>query len=224
MPVLHARGGPHDLPTGQATHLAAVLALRDDWSTRDDLTALFWPDAEPQRGRHNLAQLLYAMRRAPWGAEIESTPRRIRWRIATDVATFRAAAAKGAWLKAERAFAGEFLMGVQEPASLGLAQWLAAEREDLHETWKTVLLRRAEELGAAQQWQECAGVLRRVLAIDGLLEEAVRGLMRAEALSGRRTAALGAYEQFRRRLSHELELEPLETTAALAAGVRNGSL
>lgn len=224
VPARYTADGPHELPPGQATHLAAVLALRGDWSTRDELVALFWPDVEPRRGRHNLAQLLYAVRRAPWGSDIETTPRRIRWTVPTDVADFRTAASEGGWRAAAQSYAGDLLEGVQEPGSHELAEWLAIERADLRETWKAVLLRRAEELSAAHEWHECASVLRRVLANDGLMEEAVHGLIRAEALSGRRDAALRVYDDFRRRLSYELGLEPLETTTELAAAVSDGSL
>ena len=224
VPTRYTADGPYELPSGQATHLAAVLALRGDWSTRDDIVALFWPDVEPQRGRHNLAQLLYAVRRAPWGSDIETTPRRIRWTVPTDVADFRTATSEGGWQAAAQAYAGDLLEGVQEPGSAELAEWLATERQDLRETWKAVLLRRAEELTSAHAWGDCASVLRRVLASDGLVEEAVQGLIRAEALSGRRDAALRVFDDFRRRLTDELGLEPLETTIELAAAVLDGSV
>ncbi|MFN2323989.1 MAG: hypothetical protein ABR510_13665, partial [Trueperaceae bacterium] len=54
------------LPPGRATQLAALLALRGDWVLRNDLVAQLWPDAAPKRARHNLSQLLYALRRSPW--------------------------------------------------------------------------------------------------------------------------------------------------------------
>ena len=128
VPTRYAADGPYELPSGQATHLAAVLALRGDWSTRDDIVALFWPDVEPQRGRHNLAQLLYAVRRAPCGSDIETTPRRIRWTVPTDVADFRTATSEGGWQAAAQAYAGDLLEGVQEPGSAELAAWLATDR------------------------------------------------------------------------------------------------
>ena len=213
-----------ELPPGQATHLAAVLAIRADWVARDELAALFWPDVEPRRGRHNLAQLLYAIRRAPWADGVEAEPSRVRWQITTDVAAFRRAASDGAWEEAAERYSGDLLEGVTEPASPALAEWFRAEREDLRETWTEALHRRAEALAAGGRWQECARLLRRLLSSDGLLEGAVQGLIRAEAMAGRRDAALQVYAEFRQRLAQELGLEPLEATAELASAVRSGAL
>jgi len=215
---------PLELPPGQVTHLAALLAIRADWVAREELAALFWPDAEPRRGRHNLAQLLYAIRRAPWGEGVEAEPSRVRWQVATDVAAFRRAASDGAWEEAAERYAGDLLEGVTEPSSPALAEWLRAEREDLRETWTEALHRRAEALAAAGRWQECVRLLRRLLTNDVLLEGAVQALIRAEAMAGRRDAALQVYEEFRQRLDQELGLDPLEATAELASAVRSGAL
>lgn len=224
VPLSLGTGEPLELPPGQVTHLAALLAIRADWVAREELAALFWPDAEPRRGRHNLAQLLYAIRRAPWGEGVEAEPSRVRWQVPTDVAAFRRAASDGAWEEAAEHYAGDLLEGVTEPSSPALAEWLRAEREDLRETWTEALHRRAEALAAAGRWQECARLLRRLLANDGLLEGAVQALIRAEAMAGRRDAALQVYAEFRQRLEQELGLEPLEATAELASAVRRGAV
>lgn len=221
-PVRDMSGGTHELPPGQATHLAATLALRGDWVARDELVSLFWPDMEPSRGRHNLAQLVYAVRRTPWGSDVETDPARLRWQVSTDVTAFRDAAANGAWGTAAAVYRGHLLSGIPEAASDLLAGWLRSEQDDLRETWRLVLLRQAEEVAAQDQWVLCASLLRRLLADDGLVEEAVHGLMRAEAMSGRREAALREYDEFRQMLSTGLGLEPLETTTALAVAIRDG--
>src|SRR5690606_25432626 len=224
VPLSLGTGEPLALPPGQATHLAAVLAIRSDWVARDELAALFWPDVEPRRARHNLAQLLYAIRRAPWGDGVEAEPSRVRWQVPNDVAAFRRAASDGAWEEAADRYGGDLLEGVVEPASASLAEWLRTEREDLRETWAEALQRRADALAAGGRWQECARLLRRLLASDALLEGAVQGLIRAEAMAGRRDAALQVYAEFGRRLEEELGLEPLEATAELASAVPSGAL
>lgn len=224
VPARDAADGTIDLPPGQATHLAAALALRGDWVARDELVSLFWPDVDPPRGRHNLAQLVYAIRRTSWGWDVAADPMRLRWSVPTDVSSFRDAAASGAWRAAAELYKGHLLAGVPEPASATLADWLRGEQEDLRATWRVVILRQAEELSAEEQWIACARLLRRLLTDDGLMEDAVHGLIRAEAMSGRREAALRVYEDFRTVLGAELGLEPLETTSALAAAVRDGTL
>jgi len=224
VPRRRAVDGEALLPPGQATQLAALLAIRGDWVARDELVATFWPDAEPKRGRHNLSQLLYAIRRSAWGHDVEAEATRVRWPVATDVARFRQAAGDGDWAQATALYGGELLEGVGPSSSPTFDTWLLTEREDLRESWRDALFGEASVLAGDGRWQEAARLLRRLLARDDLLEEAVQTLIRCEARAGRRDAALQAYEAFRARLAEELALEPLAATARLAEAVRSGEL
>lgn len=221
-PRRDTEAGSVELPPGQATHLASFLALRGDWVTRDEIVAMFWPEVDRRRGRHNLAQLLYAVRRSGWGNDIEVSPQRVRWPVPTDVAEFRRAASDGAWEESTQLYGGDLLEGVASPSSAALDEWLQNEREDVRDTWREATLQRSASLAQAGRWQEAARLLRRLLADDALLEEAVQRLMQAEAMAGRRDAALQVYGDFREHLAAELGLEPLEATVALAADVRSG--
>ena len=74
-----APGGADSVLTpGRATQVAALLALRGDWVLREELVAQLWPDADPKRGRHNLSQLVYAVRRNAWGDDVEADASRER--------------------------------------------------------------------------------------------------------------------------------------------------
>jgi len=212
------------LPPGQATQLAALLAVRGDWVGRDDLVATFWPDADRRRGRHNLSQLLYAIRRSAWGHDLEAETARVRWPVGCDVTGFRQAAGDGDWARATELYAGEFLEGTGASTSPAFDAWLLTEREELRESWRDALFGHASTLAAEARWQEGARLLRRLLTSDELLEEAVQALIRCEARAGRRDAALQAFEAFRARLADELSLEPLPATARLADAVRSGEL
>lgn len=217
-------GEPVFLTPGMATQLAAILALRGDWVARDELVTLLWPDADTRRGRHNLSQLLHMVKRSAWGHDLEASPARVRWPIASDVEAFRAAIANGDWQRAAEYDAGSLLEGTPEGMSEPLDAWLRAERADLHASWHEALVGYATALSADERWSDAARVLRRALTSDDLLEGAVQGLIRAEAQAGRRDAALQAFEAFRARLADELSLEPLEATSALATAVRRGDL
>jgi len=212
------------LPPGQATQLAALLAVRGDWVTRDDLVTTFWPDAEPRRARHNLSQLLYAMRRSAWGHDLETEASRVRWPVPCDVERFRRAAGDGDWAWATELYAGELLEGTGPSSAPTFDAWLLTEREDLRGSWRDALFGHASGLAAEARWPDAARLLRRLLAADDLLEEAVQALIRCEARAGRRDAALQAFETFRTRLADELALEPLPATARLAEAVRSGAL
>jgi predicted ATPase/DNA-binding SARP family transcriptional activator len=216
--------GETALTAGRAAQLAAYLAIRADWLARDELVALLWPDAPPQRGRHTLSQLLYQIRRTPWGHDVEAEPTRVRWRVPSDVAAFRRAAAEGAWRDATELYGGELLEGVPADGSGRFDAWLRGEREDLRESWREAVQGHADALSRDRRWSDAARLLRRLLATDDLLEEAVQALMRCEARAGRREAAVQAYEAFRTRLHEELGLDPLEATVELAAAVRSGEV
>lgn len=224
VPRRRRSGADADLSPGRATQLAALLALRGDWVARDELCAHLWPDADPKRARHNLSQLLYAVRRSDWGDDVEADATRVRWSVATDVAAFRQAAAEGDWSRAAELHAGDLLEGIAITGTSGFDAWLAGEREDLRESWHEALRRHAADLADADRNTESARLLRRLLASDDLLEDAVQALMRLEARAGRRDAALQVYDAFRARLATELGLEPLDATAQLAAAVRRGDL
>ena len=212
------------LPAGRPAQLAAYLAVRADWVGRDELARLLWPDAEPRRGRHTLSQLLYEIRRTPWGHDLEGEPSRVRWPVASDVAAFRRAASEGAWQRATELYGGELLEGTSADGADPFDAWLRGEREDLRETWREAVQGHAEALTRERRWSDAARLLRRLLATDDLLEEAVQALMRCEARAGRRETALQAYDAFRAKLRAELALDPLDATVDLAAAVRSGEL
>ena len=212
------------LTPGRATHVAAFLALRGDWVSRDELVALLWPDTEPRRARHTLSQLLHTVRRSAWGHDLEIDTTRLRWPVDCDVVTLRRAVADGDWVRAVELDSGSLLEGTQDGISEAFDAWLQAAREDLRETRREALLGLAHSLAGDERWADAARVLRRLLADDDLHEEAVQALIRAEARAGRRDAALQAFEAFRARLADDLGLEPLEATAALVSAVRRGEL
>ena len=76
---------------------------------------------------------------------------------------------------------------------------------------------------AAGQIAEAAENCRRLLARDPLHEEAWRRLMTCHAKLGERNQALKLYQQLTELLARELDAEPDEETAELAASIGRGA-
>jgi DNA-binding SARP family transcriptional activator len=99
---------------------------------------------------------------------------------------------------------------------------LVARREQLRQQALAALL----ELGGlhlAAGALAAAAAYRRAVALDGYLEPAHRGLMRALVAQGAQGAALAHYQSLAARLQHELGLAPDEETQAMAESIRQAS-
>jgi len=210
-----------DLPLRQSLLLGAYLAHRDDWVGRDELLALFWPDEAESVARHNLSQLVYHCRRQPWFDGLESERTRLRWRVASDLQLFRAAIGAGAWHDALELYRGVLLEGVPTGVAPVFEEWLESEREALQVAWREAVLQVAGALEREGRWAEASAHLATVLERDPLAEDALQAFLRCARVTGQRAPALRAFETFRATLRDELELVPLEATAALAKALRN---
>ncbi|MEX2501062.1 MAG: BTAD domain-containing putative transcriptional regulator, partial [Trueperaceae bacterium] len=216
--------GETALDVGRPAQFAAYLAVRGDWVGREELIALLWPDSETRQARHTLSQLLYQVRRTPWGRDVAAEPTRVRWPVPCDVTAFRTACSEGAWQRAVDLYGGDLMHGVPADGQDRFDAWLRSERDHLRETWRAAMQARAETLADQGRWSDGARLLRQLLVSDELSEQVVQLLMRCEARAGRREAALQVYEAFCARLRIDLSLDPLDATVALAADVRAGVL
>jgi hypothetical protein len=62
------------------------------WISRDQLTALLWPELPPDAARRNLRKLIFRAQRQPWfGAEVRADA--LRWEVSSDLSDFDAAIA-----------------------------------------------------------------------------------------------------------------------------------
>ena len=216
-----------DLPLRQSLLLGAFLAHRDDWVGRDEVLALFWPDEAESTARHNLSQLVYHCRRQPWFDGLEAERTRLRWRVATDMQLFRAAIGAGAWHDALDQYGGTLLEGIPAGGAPSFEAWLEAERESLQVAWREAVLQVAAALEREGRPSEALVRLTAVLQRDPLSEDALQATLRCARAAAHgdggadaRAAALRAFEAFRTTLRDELDLAPLETTAALAEALR----
>jgi DNA-binding SARP family transcriptional activator len=210
------------LPADRRGCLLAYLAVDGGWVDRDRLALLFWPDADEAGAKRNLRQLLLRVRRLSLDPPLEATPAALRWRVDTDVASFRRALAEGDHAAAVALYDGPFLEGFAVADVGGIDVWLEAERDQLHAAYHGAVLREAAAALASGRFADAAAGLGRLLELDPLAEDVVEAHVRALYLAGRREPALAAYERFAAALSDELGLAPLDATRRLADAVRRG--
>lgn len=221
--------------TQKTASLLALLALQAGKpQPRERLVERFWPDADPEAGRHSLSQTLSWIRKAlsSDGETLliadRTNVRLERSRFVTDVAEFEsaAAAARTEGRGAERdqrlrealdAYGGELLPALFD-------DWILAERDRLAEVFLTVLADLgglAESRGDIPQAIELS---RRAIAVDPLREDAHRDLMRRLALAGQTRAALRHYRELGEMLRRELDAAPDDESRELARSIEAGAM
>lgn len=199
--------------------LLAYLACRGDWVSRDELADLFWSKTSTSGAKQNLRRLLGRTNALPWlrGFEIERA--RVRWRVETDLARFRAALRAEDWEAALASYGGPFLEGLDSYEDSEFADWLTLEREHLHGLWREASFQRAEQLAAEAAWERAIAVIRGVLERDGLDEDAVARALDMAQRGADRRQALTLYRAFTERLQRALGLTPSAALEQLATRV-----
>ncbi|MFD5764313.1 ATP-binding protein [Streptomyces sp. NPDC127049] len=194
---------------------------------RDQAVDICWPDADPRAGLRSLRVALHAARHA---LEPELAPRaassylvsdgslllldpRTVW-IDTDHAEETALAALAAGDSAALADAARHFTGELLPEDR-YAQWAAARRDRLAGLGELVLLALATAQLAADEHQEAAATVERVLAANPAEEAAHRILMESFLRRGLRRLAVRQYHLCREALDTELGVRPRPETERL---------
>lgn len=213
-----------DGPAAQSRRLAllALLAVHDEGGlSRDRIVALLWPEADAERARHRLGQLLHLLRQDGMTADaVQGTAqlRLDRAAIASDVGAFLEAAARGDWDAAVAQYGGPFLEGFHLGDSAEFDSWLDATRESLRRRYRAALERlgRAEEHGHAV----AVGHWLRLAADDPLDGRVALETMKALDHAGDPSGALGHGESHRAHLDRELGVAPSPQILALVDALR----
>ena len=216
-----ARGTTQPLPKDRRGCLLAYLAVEGGWVDRDRIALLFWPESSEHDAKRNLRQLLARTRRLPVAATLEATVDALRWQVDSDVARFKRALGRGDHDAASELWSGPLLAGFSVYDVGAFDDWLELERERLHAAFHDAVVRTANAANEAGAFDRASRLLGRLLELEPLAEDVVQPYVRALALSGRRDAALAAFDRFAERLQEELGLEPLATTRELVALVRS---
>ncbi|HXT16466.1 MAG TPA: BTAD domain-containing putative transcriptional regulator [Gemmatimonadaceae bacterium] len=230
--------GPQDARDDQDRSLRAVLAQPKRFGLlaylaveavkgprrRDEVLALFWPEADESKARRALTYALYFLRRelgqdaiVRHGADDLMIAPGELW---TDVHEFERAADEGRFEDALALYRGDFLDGFYDADAPELEQWADARRLRLRERARTAAwgaieaARRARDAAAATRWA------RRALELAPDDERALRELLSSLHGTGD-VAGLGAeYEHFIKRFADLHGVAPSAETRGFYEALR----
>jgi predicted ATPase/DNA-binding SARP family transcriptional activator len=214
---------------------------------RAALAALLWPEQPEAGARASLSQALTTLRNAlgDKGAEepfLLADAQHVwlsqQHAVEVDTALFLGALAEAeahrhrSWRTCARCserlrlaldlYRGDFLADVAIPDSAVFDDWASAQREHLVQRAMSALERLVERAQWRGAYGDALAYAQRLVALDPLLEEGQRALMRLLALNGERAAALAQYRQLHALLDQELGAEPEDATIALFERIRAG--
>jgi DNA-binding SARP family transcriptional activator len=217
--------------TRKALALLVYLAVERGPHTREKLTALFWPESDPERGRAALRYTLAAVRRA-LGEPAHVTASRATVGVDAgsdldlDIAALDevgGAATVGALAAAAARWQGEFLDGFSLPDAPAFDEWASLQRERWHRRAERVFEQLARAQAEAGARAEAADTAARWVAMSPLNEAAHQQLMQLRLATGdpalvlRVAPALLALEEDA-ALADEAEMLAANVTRSLPAG------
>lgn len=211
--------------TEKTRALFAYLALHPDTPhSRPFLAGLLWPESPEKRAAHSLRQSLSFLRKifgsapaapdAPLDISRQSVTFRPGPTCTVDALALEEALAQPA-PESLPPVPGELLAGLFLPDAPEFELWLLQRRESLRSQLLAAQENLADRLLAQGNFSTAQRVLTQTLALEPWHEAAHRGLMRAFALQGNRSAALAQFERCRQVLAEELGAEPLPATHQL---------
>lgn len=191
-------------------------------ATRDELTALIWPDKDTTRVRHSLNQTLYELRRQFNSDIIRSAGDllEIDEDVKIDALEFIAACDSGNHELAYELYEGRFLQGVHFGLSNEFESWADRTRFDLERRFREVCRQLISARLKENDKEAALSIVQKWVQIDPVEDEAQHQLIKLLAELGRRTEALNQYERYRELIARELEVEPLDETVELVRNIR----
>src|SRR5579871_454339 len=218
-----------------ASLLAYLAYFRKRAHQRDDLIALFWPEADPEAGRTSLRTALSSLRRqleppGAGGSVLVAGRESVQLHahtVSTDVEQFVSAlkaASQASEQQAQARHLKEAVALVKGPLLPGFYEdWVLQERERIEQAYLgalRLLVRTLEPLGD-REGAIAAG--HRLIAVDPLSEEGYVHLMRLYAAVGQPQAGLQQYRALAQTLERELDETPSEEAQALARSLEQQS-
>ncbi len=234
-PRIERDGEAVEVDTRKATALLAYLVISGQTHQREALSTFLWPEADELHGRAALRRTLSALNKALNGPFLDASRDQIGLQsdsdIWLDVNEFHLAAAGcsqhsghlqehchhclQSLFRAVELVRGEFMEGFSLRDSTLFDDWQFYQGEALRREFADVLQKLSLAQSEQGQFEQAIISAHRWLALDPLLEEAHRQLIRLYAWNGQRNAALRQYRECVRILEQELGVAPLEETTHL---------
>lgn len=219
-----------DLPPQPAAFCSFLVLNRQRRITREEIQAVFWPDAVPARAQERLRRTLYLLRRAvephtdlitAEGTELAIAPEADLW---VDYEAFEKML-MDAFRRdppSRQPLEGAVTLYTDDLLKDVYADWILLEREYARQRFLTAL---RHLIGVCQSEDDGQAVIRYahlLLEHDPFQEAAHRALMTAYAAAGDRSAAIRQYQQCVQILRDEMGAEPLPETTRLYDDIHQG--
>jgi DNA-binding SARP family transcriptional activator len=220
---------PVIVDTRKALAIVALVAAEMRPFARDELAAIFWPEAGDEAARGALRRTLSALRTAvgDTGLRIERTRVALEAGVEVDLAQVERMATSSARADLEAAAAlvrGPFLAGFALRDSPAFDDWQAARASRVEALVAGLLDRLATVRWLDGDVSEAIDLARRRVELDPLDEGGQRRLIELLAGSGDRAGAIGQYRSLVALFDRELGVPPLRETTELYDAIREGSL
>ncbi len=214
--------------------LTYLVIERNQPHNREQLSELLWPENPPQSAFGNLRYALAHLRKVIGDAAAqphyllisrESLQFNSLSDYELDVEAFTDLLQTGDIKNLEQAvtlYEGDFLAGFPSINSNPFEEWLILKREQFQRQAIEALRLISKHYEQAGEYQQVLHYAHRQVELEPWLEEAHQQLIRALALDGQRSAALAQYENCRRMLAKELNVEPSQETVQLYETIRDG--
>lgn len=219
-------GVPLQGPVAQRHRLGllALLAMaHPEWSSREKLIALLWPEKDGEAARNLLSQAVHAVRKTLDDKAIVSAGDELRLEPAgvdIDVMEFSEALEAGDVGRAIELYTGPFLDGFFLPEAVGFERWAEGERTRLRQRYLQALERMAEESTSGGDPRAAVDLWRRLAEEEPYSSRVTVRLMETLEATGDRAAAIRRAEAHAELLARELDAEPSPEVSALAARMR----
>lgn len=204
--------------------LAYLLLHRGTPVSREYLAFLLYPDDEEGAARAKLRATLSELPKilpAPIDRYVSIDTEKVTWNpdadIWLDVDAFQSASIDAIRLdEAIELYRGDLLPAIYD-------DWLDVIRERYRSGYLRCLAERISQARRDANLPFAIDLARRVLTIDPWREDIVRRIVAMRYENGDAAGALSEYAAFAKRLSTEMDAEPMPETAAVAERVRRGA-